>query len=143
MCSAVWHCSTVASSYSAAVVCRPVKVVLVLRLKDPTGIGRGQRISSGAAQYVQPWAVLLDDVAAAVGGQDDLHGDEEDVHEVPQKEEAQRAELEQAEGAVAEVEAVGAEEAEKDGEEEGHLEGVAVGVVAGDGEAHVAGRFPL
>ena len=60
-----------------------------------------------------------------------LGGDQDDVHQVADEEEAQGGELQEAHGRVAEVESVHTEHPEEDGDEEGGVKVVSICELAG------------
>ncbi|KAL1420356.1 hypothetical protein MTO96_024192 [Rhipicephalus appendiculatus] len=67
-----------------------------------------------------------------VGRANDLHRDEDNVHQLSEKHEPERAELCESDGRVAQVEAIHAEHAQEHGQQQRRLERVAVGVAARD-----------
>ena len=65
-----------------------------------------------------------------------LGGDQDDVHQVTDEEEAQGGELEETNGGIAQVEPVSSKHAQEDGEEEGSVKVI----VVGPGTVHFLGE---
>ena len=84
---------------------------------------------------------IVDDIVAAVSWLQRLGGDQDDVHQVTDEEEAQGGELEKTNGRIAQVEPVSSEHPQEDGEKEGSVKVVVIGpgAVHLHGEGVVAG----
>ena len=83
------------------------------------------------AKGIQTCSKVVNNIMAAISWTKCLAGNQNDVHQVTNKEEAKRGELEKTDGGISEVKTVNAKHAKENGQEEGGVEVITVCPLAG------------